>query len=89
MKARPRPASRDRVSCTRAIERMRRTDSSMARLGLGRLEAAALEPQQRRDRLQVVLHPVVDLADRGVLGEQQAVPPAQLGDVAEQHHARR
>ena len=59
------------------------------RLGLGRREAPALQPQQRRDRLQVVLHPVVDLADRGVLGQQQPVPAAQLGDVAEQHARRR
>ena len=43
-----------------------------------------LEAQQRRHRLQVVLHPVVDLADRGVLGDQLAVATAQLGDVAQQ-----
>ena len=83
------PASRDRISCTRAIERMRRTDSSMAALASGDAEPPALQPQQRRDRLQVVLHPVVDLADRGVLREQQPVPAAQLGDVAQQHDARR
>ena len=61
------PASCDRISCTRAIERMRRTDSSIAALASGDDEPAALQAQQRRDRLQVVLHPVVDLADRGVL----------------------
>ena len=56
------------------------------RLGLGGLEAPALQPQQRRDRLQVVLHPVVDLADGGVLRQQQPVTTAHLGDVAQQHH---
>ena len=40
------------------------------------LEPAALEPQQRRDGLQVVLHPVVDLTDGGVLRQQQPVQPA-------------
>ena len=50
------------------------------------IEPPPLQAQQRRDGLQVVLHPVVDLADRGVLGQQQPVPAAQLGDVAEQHH---
>ena len=53
-------------------------------LGLGRLEPAALQAQQRRDRLEVVLHPVVDLPDGGVLGQQQPVAPAQLGDVSQQ-----
>ena len=43
-----------------------------------------LQPQQRGDRLQVVLHPVVDLADRRVLGDQLPLAPAQLGDVAQQ-----
>ena len=42
--------------------------------------APALQPQQRRDRLQVVLHPVVDLPDGGVLRQQQAVPLAQLAE---------
>ena len=53
---------------------------------LGMREPAGLQPQQRRDRLQVVLHPVVDLADRGVLAEQQAIALAQLADVAHQQH---
>ena len=67
------------------MERMRRTDSSMRRLGLRLGQPAALEPEQRRDRLQVVLDPVVDLPDGGVLRHQQAVPTAELGDVAKQH----
>ena len=64
---------------------MRRTDSSIATLASGELKPPALQPQQRRDRLQVVLHPVVDLADRRVLRQQQPVPAAQLGDVADEH----
>ena len=49
------------------------------------VQAAGLQPQQRGHGLQVVLHPVVDLADRRVLGHQLALAPAQLGDVAQQH----
>ena len=79
------PASRDSVSCTIAIDRIRRSDSSMRGLRLGRLQPAALEPEQRGDRLQVVLHPVVDLADGRVLRQQQAVAAAEVGDVAQQH----
>ena len=78
------PASRDRVSCTIAIERIRRSDSSIACARLRRVEPPALQPQQRRDRLQVVLHPVVDLADRRVLRHEHPVPAAQVGDVAQQ-----
>ena len=58
-------------------------------LGLGRRQAPTLQAQQRRDRLQVVLHPVVDLADGGVLGHEQPVASAQLRDVAEQHEPAR
>ena len=47
--------------------------------------APGLKPQQRRDGLQIVLHPVVDLADGGVLGQQRAVAALDLGDVADQH----
>ena len=57
------------------------------RLGLRVLQPAGLQPQQRRDRLEVVLHPVVDLADRRVLGHQHAVALADVGDVAHQQHA--
>ena len=47
---------------------------------------AGLEAEQRRDRLQVVLDPVVHLADGGVLGQEQPVEPAHVGDVAQQDH---
>ncbi len=50
-----------------------------------RLHPAGLQPQQGRDGLQVVLHPVVDLPDGGVLGHQLAVAAAQLGDVPAEH----
>ena len=53
--------------------------------GVGRADPAGLQAQQRRHRLQVVLHPVVDLADGRVLGHQLPVPAADLGDVADQH----
>ena len=69
-----------------AIVRMRRTASASDRLGLVRRRAPGLQAQQRRDRLQVVLHPVVDLADGGVLRQQQPVPLAQLADVPQQQH---
>ena len=83
----------DSVSCTSAIEATRRTDSSSAVRAAGVLHPAGLQAQQRRHGLQVVLHPVVDLPDGGVLGDQRAVPAAHLGDVADQHqradrHAR-
>ncbi len=82
------PTPRDNVSCTIAIERIRApTPRSPPRLG--RLEPAALEPEQRGDRLQVVLHPVMDLADRGVLRQQDPVPAPEVGDVAHQHHDAR
>ena len=48
------------------------------------LRLARLEPEQRRDRLQVVLDTMVDLRDRGVLGLQFDLTPAQLGDVTAQ-----
>ena len=73
-----------RVSCTIAIEPTRRTASSRAALADGRVDPAGLEAQQGRDRLEVVLHPVVDLADGGVLGDQLAVAAAQVGHVAHQ-----
>ena len=57
--------------------------------GLRDGRAAGLQAQQRGDRLQVVLHPVVDLADRGVLGQQRLVAAAQVGDVAHQHERAR
>lgn len=54
-------------------------------LGLVGVGTARLEAQQRGHCLEVVLHPVVDLTDRGVLGDQLAFAVAQLGDVAAQH----
>ena len=52
--------------------------------GLFALQPPGLEAQQRRDGLQVVLHPVVDLADGGVLGHQLAVATSQLSHVTHQ-----
>ena len=52
--------------------------------GLDVIGAARLQSQQRRHRLQVVLHPVMDLPDRRVLGQQRAIAPFDLGDVADQ-----
>ena len=72
------------VSWTIAIDPTRRTASSSAsRAGLV-VHPARLEPQQRGDGLQVVLHPVVDLADGRVLGDQLTVAAAQVGHVADQ-----
>ena len=74
----------DSVSCTIAMEPTRRTaSSSAARPPPGRSAAPAVAA--RRHGLQVVLHPVVDLADRRVLGDQLAFTPSYLGDVAAQH----
>ena len=52
-----------------------------------RRQPPRLQPQQRRNRLQVVLHAVVDLADRRVLRKQQPVAPTNVGDVAQQYQA--
>ena len=49
------------------------------------VRAARLDAQQRRDGLQVVLDPVVDLADRRVLGDELLLLVAQFGHVAAQH----
>ena len=61
-----------RVSCTRAMEPTRRTASSSAARASGS-QPPTLQPQQRGDRLQVVLHPVVDLPDRRLLRDQLAL----------------
>lgn len=53
-------------------------------LRVGGVHAPGLEPEQGGHRLQVVLHPVVDLADRRVLGDQLTVTATQLRDVAQQ-----
>ena len=50
-----------------------------------RVHPAGLEPQQGGHRLEVVLHPVVDLPDGRVLGDQLALAAAQFGDVAQQY----
>ena len=76
----------DRVSCTSAIVATRRIASPSASLASGEAHAPRLQPQQGRHRLQVVLHAVVDLADRRVLGDELALAAAQLGDVAAQQH---
>ena len=49
------------------------------------LHAPGLHAQQRCDRLQVVLDPMMDLADRRILGQQQPLMTTQLGDLAHQH----
>ena len=51
------------------------------------LDATRLKSQQRRDRLQVVLHPVVDLANGRVLGHQGAVTAPDLGRIADENDA--
>ena len=62
-------------------QRDRRHPADRLREGLPGLRHGhppGLQAQQRRDGLQVVLHPVVDLADGRVLGEQLALTSAQL-----------
>ena len=49
------------------------------------VRATRLDAQQRRDRLQVVLDAVVDLADRRVLGDELLLLVADLRHVAAQH----
>ena len=61
-----------------------RLEQGGARLGL--VAASGLEAQQRRDRLEVVLHPVVHLADGRLLVEDESVELAQVRDVAQQDH---
>ena len=56
-------------------------------LGFLRCEPAGLQPKQRRDGLQVVLDPMVDLANGGVFREQQPIASTQLGDIAQHQHA--
>ena len=53
--------------------------------GLVAVRSPALDAQQRGNRLQVVLHPVVDLADGGILRDQFAFLMPHLGDVTAQH----
>ena len=48
-------------------------------------DPTSLHPEQRGHGLQVVLHPVVDLPDGGVLGDQLAFLAAQVAHIAAQH----
>ena len=48
-------------------------------------EPAGLEPEQGGDRLEVVLDPVVDLADGRLAPGDDPVAPAQLGRLPDQH----
>ena len=78
------------VSCTRAIDWTRRIDSSSAVRASGTDDPAGLQPQQRGHGLQVVLHPVVDLADGRVLAHDLPIAAPQFGDVLhEQQRAQR
>ena len=81
----------DSVSWTSAIEPTRRSASASAARAVSSAGASRrrLQAQQRGHGLQVVLHPVVDLADRRVLADQLALAAAQLGDVADEHERRR
>ena len=56
----------------------------LARLGHG--HSTRLQAQECRDGLQVVLHAVMNLANRRVLGDEFAFTPANLGHVAAQQH---
>ena len=78
------PLACDSVSCTSAIDPTLRTASWSAADGLWHPHPAGLQPEQGGDGLQVVLHPVVNLPDRGVLGDQLALAVPQLGHVPEQ-----
>ena len=50
------------------------------------VHSPGLQAQQGRDRLQVVLDPVVHLADGGIFGQQEPVQPPHVGDVAQEDH---
>ena len=52
-------------------------------------EPPGLQPEQGGHRLQVVLNPVMDLPDRGVLGHQLTLAATQFGDVPDQHQGAR
>ena len=73
-----------RVSWTMAIEPTRRTASLRASRALGESMRRACM-LRRGHGLQVVLHPVMNLPDRGVLGEQLPVAAVHLGHVPHQH----
>ena len=46
--------------------------------------ATPLKSQQRRHRLQIVLHPMVDFANGGVLGHERALSTPDLSDVTQE-----
>ena len=54
---------------------------------LGAAQPACLQAEQAGNRLQVVLDPVVDLLDDGLLAGEHPLPVAKLGDVAHEQHA--
>ena len=68
-----------------AIEPTRRTASLSASRPWSESIRRDWSRKQRGDRLEVVLHPVVDLPDGGVLGDQLAFAAAQFGHVAQQY----
>ncbi len=49
------------------------------------IHPAGLKAQQCGNGLEIVLHPVVDFPDGGVLGDQFPLAAAQFGDIAQQH----
>ena len=59
-------------------------DECRSRFLVGR--ATCLQTQKCGHRLQVVLDPVMNFPDRGVLADQCEVSTLDLGDVADQHH---
>ena len=48
--------------------------------------STALQTQKCRNRLQIVLHAMVDFLDRGIFAQQLAITPSGLRDITEQHH---
>ena len=73
------------MSCTVAMAAARSTASLSAAPHLVAAAAPGLHAQQRRDGLQVVLDPVVDLPDGRLLDAQLALAPPRLGEVVDEH----
>ncbi|MCY1237560.1 hypothetical protein D9M72_502620 [compost metagenome] len=73
------------------MDKGNRCDSSHglleALLGLITDHPARLHPQQRRHGLQVVFHPVMDLADGGVLGYEFHFPAPKFRNVTAEHQS--
>ena len=80
------PGSRDSASCTSAIVRIRRTESPTAAIASGCVSRRACSRSSDEIVCRLFFDPVVDLADRGVLAQQQPVALAELADVAHQQH---